>query len=145
MRLVEVTDNNGQVIAPEWLARAEQVHRQLRPQLPADYVGRMRDVFANGARLLVAVSDEQVLGVALWRLIENTYEGLRLYVDDLVTDESQRSRGVGKLLLQHLEQQARALGCAVLALDSGVQRAAAHKFYFREGMHIPSFCFRKNL
>jgi len=145
MRLVEVTDNNGQVIAPEWLARAEQVHRQLRPQLPADYVGRMRDVFANGARLLVAVSDEQVLGVALWRLIENTYEGLRLYVDDLVTDESQRSRGGGKLLLQHLEQQARALGCAVLALDSGVQRAAAHKFYFREGMHIPSFCFRKNL
>lgn len=145
MRLVEVTDSNGQVIAPDWLVRAEQVHRQLRPQLPADYAGRMRDVFANGARLLVAVSDEQVLGVALWRLIENTYEGRRLYVDDLVTDESQRSRGVGKLLLQHLEQQARALGCAVLALDSGVQRAAAHKFYFREGMHIPSFCFRKNL
>lgn len=145
MRLIEVTDNKGQVIAPDWLARAEQVHRQLRPQLPADYAGRMHEVFANGARLLVAVSDEQVLGVALWRLIENTYEGLRLYVDDLVTDESQRSRGVGKLLLQHLEQQARALGCAVLALDSGVQRAAAHKFYFREGMHIPSFCFRKNL
>ncbi|MDR1994295.1 hypothetical protein [Azonexus sp.] len=21
--------------------------------------------------------------------------------------------------------------------------AEAHKFYFREGMHIPSFCFRK--
>jgi len=145
MRLVEITDSNGQVVAPEWLVRAEQVHRQLRPQLPADYAGRMNEVFANGARLLVAVSDEQVLGVALWRLIENTYEGLRLYVDDLVTDESQRSRGIGKLLLQHLEQQARTLGCAVLALDSGVQRAAAHKFYFREGMHIPSFCFRKNL
>ncbi|MGZ8250936.1 MAG: GNAT family N-acetyltransferase [Methylophilaceae bacterium] len=145
MRLVEVTDSNGQVVAPDWLLRAEQVHRQLRPQLPADYAGRMREVFANGARLLVAVNDEQVLGVALWRLIENTYEGLRLYVDDLVTDESQRSRGVGKLLLQHLEQQARTSGCAVLALDSGVQRAAAHKFYFREGMHIPSFCFRKNL
>jgi NAD(P) transhydrogenase subunit alpha len=40
---------------------------------------------------------------------------------------------------------ARRLGCDVLALDSGAQRAQAHKFYFREGMHIPGFCFRKDL
>lgn len=145
MQLVEVTDNSGNVVALDRLISAELVHRQLRPMLPADYVGRMREVFANGARLLVAVNDDQVVGVALWRLVENTYEGLRLYVDDLVTDEQHRSQGVGKLLLQHLEAQARTLGCNVLALDSGVQRAAAHKFYFREGMHIPSFCFRKTL
>ncbi len=145
MQLVEVTDNSGNIIALNWLISAELVHRQLRPMLPADYVGRMREVFANGARLLVAINGDQVVGVALWRLVENTYEGLRLYVDDLVTDELHRSQGVGKLLLQHLEVQARTLGCHVLALDSGVQRAAAHKFYFREGMHIPSFCFRKTL
>lgn len=145
MQLVEVTDNSGNIIALNWLISAELVHRQLRPMLPVDYVGRMREVFANGARLLVAINGDQVVGVALWRLVENTYEGLRLYVDDLVTDELHRSQGVGKLLLQHLEAQARALGCHVLALDSGVQRAAAHKFYFREGMHIPSFCFRKTL
>jgi hypothetical protein len=35
--------------------------------------------------------------------------------------------------------------CDVLALDSGTQRTDAHRFYFREGMVIPSFCFRKNL
>jgi hypothetical protein len=66
-------------------------------------------------------------------------------VDDLVTDEARRSRGVGRALLAHLEEKARKLGCDVLALDSGAQRAAAHKFYFREGMHIPGFCFRKTL
>lgn len=48
-----------------------------------------------------------MIGVALWRLIENTYEGSRLYIDDLVTEESQRSKGVGKLLLNHLEARAR--------------------------------------
>lgn len=124
---------------------AEVVHRQLRSMLPSDYVARMREVFANGARMLVMVNDSQVVSVAIWRLIENTYEGLRLYVDDLVTDEKERSKGIGKLLLQHLESKARLLGCNVLTLDSGVQRIAAHKFYFREGMHIPSFCFRKSL
>ena len=121
------------------------MHRQLRSMLPSDYVARMREVFANGARMLVMVNDSQVVSVAIWRLIENTYEGLRLYVDDLVTDEKERSKGIGKLLLQHLESKARLLGCNVLTLDSGVQRIAAHKFYFREGMHIPSFCFRKSL
>ncbi|MEO8419221.1 MAG: GNAT family N-acetyltransferase [Methylophilaceae bacterium] len=145
MRLVEITDDGGGIVEPLWLIRAEMVHRQLRPQLPLDYLGRMHQVFANGARLMVVVDNERVLGLGLWRLIENTYEGRRLYVDDLVTDESTRSQGVGKLLLQHLEQQARTLGCEVLALDSGVQRVEAHKFYFREGMHIRSFCFRKTL
>jgi len=151
MRVVAVTDDSGSVVEPDWLARAEPVHRQLRPQLPADYAGRMREIFASGARLLVAVEQkqdveqEQVLGVALWRLIENTADGQRLYVDDLVTDEAQRSKGIGKLLLQHLEQQAKDSGCSALTLDSGVQRTSAHHFYFREGMHITSFCFKKKL
>jgi hypothetical protein len=33
----------------------------------------------------------------------------------------------------------------VLALDSGTQRTDAHRFYFREGLVIPAFCFRKTL
>jgi GNAT superfamily N-acetyltransferase len=98
MRLIDVTDSLGAVVEPAWLQRAEGVHRQLRATLPADYAGRLAQVFANGGRLAVAAEGESVAGVALWRL-ENTYEGRRLYVDDLVTDEAQRSRGVGKALL----------------------------------------------
>ncbi|MDK9705293.1 MAG: GNAT family N-acetyltransferase [Sulfuritalea sp.] len=143
--VVEVTGKDGSVVESSWLARAEPVHRQLRSGLPADYVGRLRAVFANGARMSVATEQAAVRGVAVWRVIENTYEGRRLYVDDLVTDEAHRSRGVGRTLLHHLERHARNLQCDVLALDSGTQRTDAHRFYFREGMVIPSFCFRKNL
>ena len=141
--VVEVTAADGSVAAPDWLVRAETVHRQLRPDLPADYVGRLRAVFMNGGRLALAAEDGAVRAVTLWRLIENTYEGRRLYVDDLVTDEAQRSRGFGKVMLDWLQAKAMQLGCDVIALDSGVQRAGAHKFYFREGMFVPSFCFRK--
>ena len=141
--VVEVTGLAGELVGPEWLTRAESVHRQLRPSLPVDYSGRLRQVFANGGRMIVVAEGDAVGAVALWRVIENTYEGRRLYVDDLVTDESARSRGFGKMALDWLEAQARQLGCDVLALDSGVQRSGAHKFYFREGMHIPAFCFRK--
>lgn len=145
MRLVVLNDVAGQLVEPDWLRRAEPVHRQLRSQLPGDYRERLTQVFANGGRMVLVVEDDAVVGLALWRLVENTYEGRRLYVDDLVTDEQRRSQGAGKMLLDWLQTQARTLACDVLALDSGVQRAQAHRFYFREGMHVSSFCFRKAL
>jgi GNAT superfamily N-acetyltransferase len=144
-QIVDVTDDHGKVIAPDWLARAEPVHRQLRERLPVDYAGRLGEIFRSGARMTIVGADGTALGVALWRVIENTYEGRRFYVDDLVTDSAHRSSGVGKFLLGHLEARARQLGCNVLTLDSGTQRTAAHKFYFREGMIIPGFAFRKEL
>jgi GNAT superfamily N-acetyltransferase len=143
--VVDVTGNDGGVAEPAWLGRAEGVHRQLRTGLAADYAGRLRSVFANGARMSVVTEDSEVRGVALWRIIENTHEGRRLHVDDLVTDQAHRSRGIGRILLHHMEQKARELKCDVLALDSGTQRTDAHRFYFREGLVIPAFSFRKIL
>lgn len=145
LRVIAATDDAGALQEPEWLARAERVHRQLRPQLPADYAVRMSAIFAAGARMAVVAVGDVVVSVAVWRIIENTYEGRRLYVDDLVSDENSRSQGSGRLLLGWVEDKARQLGCDVIALDSGVQRAGAHRFYFREGMHIASYCFKKGL
>lgn len=144
-QIVAVTADSGELVAKEWLEKAENVHRQLRPQLPAEYTRRMLEVFRNGARMAVVTEANRVLCIAVWRLIENTYEGRRLYVDDLITDESVRSSGAGKLMLGWLAAKAAWLDCDVLALDSGVQRQRAHQFYFREGMHIPAFSFKKVL
>jgi GNAT superfamily N-acetyltransferase len=145
MRIVAVTDERGAIVEPEWLARAESVHRQLRPLLPTDYRSKMERVFARGGRMCAAVEADRVLGVAVYRISENTFAGVNLYVDDLVTDEGERSKGVGRALLEHLQQLARAAGCETFCLDSGVQRARAHGFYFREGMHITAFNFKKPL
>ena len=145
LALVEVTGAAGEILAPEWLDRAEPVHRQLRDRLPADYARRLGEVFSGGARMTLAVEAAEVRGIAVWRVILNTHEGRRLYVDDLVTDTAHRSRGVGRFLLAGLEARARTHGCSVIALDSGTQRTSAHRFYFREGFVIPSFCFRKSL
>lgn len=145
LQFIEITDNTGKIVQPDWLAHAESVHRQLRTELANDYVAHLAQVFENGAHMTVAISNKQVVGIAVWRVIVNTYEGRRFYVDDLVTDASHRSQGIGHALLANLELLARQHSCDVLTLDSGTQRTRAHAFYFREGMHIPSFCFRKKL
>jgi len=145
MNIIEITDEQGAITAPDWLKKAEAVHRQLRTALPYDYPAKMKRVFADGARMCVATDGADVAGVAVYRMYENTWNGRQLYVDDLVTDEQRRSRGVGRALLGYLEQKARAAGFDSLALDSGVQRQQAHKFYFREGLVVTSFHFDKKL
>lgn len=145
IRIIEITDAAGAIVEPLWLARAEAVHRQLRTDLVADYDAALKNVFAGGGRMVVLAEDDAVRAVAIWRVHENTFNGLQLYVDDLVTDEAARSKGHGGRLLDWLEARARALNCRVLALDSGVQRGRAHAFYFRKGFVIPSFNFRKRL
>ncbi|MCB1888858.1 MAG: GNAT family N-acetyltransferase [Rhodocyclaceae bacterium] len=145
VRIVALCDEAGRIVEPGLVATAEAVHRQLRPMLPADYAGRIAAVCASGARLQAALLGDAVAGLALWRIVENTFEGRRLFVDDLVTDEALRGRGVGKALIGWLAETGRRAGCQVLALESGVQRSRAHAFYFREGLTIPSFSFRKKL
>lgn len=143
MKIVEVFAESGQIVGGAWLARAEGVHRQLRPHLPADYAAKMARVLAD-ARMVLAVDGDTVLGLAVYRWHENTFDGIKFYIDDLVTDESRRSGGVGHALIAHLEAAARKLGVSGLVLDSGTQRTRAHKFYFREGFVITSFNFKKS-
>lgn len=121
------------------------MHRQLRDTLPPDYAGRLGEVFDGGARMTLAVEGDAVRSLAVWRLIENTYEGRRFHIDDLVTDARARSQGAGAWLLAALEEKAVRAGCTVVALESGTQRERAHKFYFGAGYTIPSFSFRKTI
>jgi GNAT superfamily N-acetyltransferase len=98
-----------------------------------------------GYRVTGVFEDGRCTAVAGWRLGHNLHLGRHLYVEDLVTDPRLRSRGHGRALLGHLREVARAEGCAALHLDSGVQRHDAHRFYFREGMHISSHHFTELL
>jgi GNAT superfamily N-acetyltransferase len=145
MTLIDVTDHVGAVTAPAWLAAAEPLHRDLRPQLPPDYAATMARVFEGGGRMIVATQGEAAVGLAVWRVLENTMFGRFLYVDDLVTDATLRSKGVGGALLARCEAIAIEFRCRELVLDSGVQRAQTHRFYFREGLVVRAFNFGKSL
>jgi hypothetical protein len=144
MKVVAVSNAKGEITDARLLASAERVHRQLRPHLE-DYLGRMKQVLAGGAEMAVAVVDGDVAGVTVFRVLEKTHSGRDLYCDDLVTDETKRSTGVGHALMQYMEGVCRERDCDMLSLDSGAQRQQAHKFYFREGMTITSFHFNKPL
>ena len=119
---------------------------QLRPHLDeAGFVEQVRRMNRDGYRLIALEHGGQVRALAGVRVFEMLAYGRLLYVDDLITDADGRSRGYGALLFDRLKAMAVAEDCEAVHLDSGVQRARAHRFYFREGMHIPSYHFSVGL
>jgi GNAT superfamily N-acetyltransferase len=65
----------------------------------------------------------------------------------LVIDETVRSRGVGKLLLQKAEAWAKHAGCKSMSVRSNVKRKRAHEFYEKNGYehYKTQKAFRKNI
>ena len=119
-----------------------EVLRHLRTELT---LPQLREIYAEGygqgLRYTTVDDGGRLVAAAGWRLVACTTAGRRLYIDDLVTDPNVRSSGHGHLLMSELERRAREAGCRVLDLDSGVQRGAAHRFYFRERMTITAYHF----
>jgi GNAT superfamily N-acetyltransferase len=122
------------------------VMAELRPHLAREaFVTTVRAMQKDGLRLACIRDDGRVVAVAGYRVSTNLFCGRHLYVDDLVTAESARSKGHGKALLDWLRAQAVAEDCDVFHLDSGMQRKRAHQFYLREGLEIAGYHFSERL
>jgi GNAT superfamily N-acetyltransferase len=131
---------------PRLEAEVLAVLRELRPHLTAEsFASVYEEGYGQGLRYLAAFEGDRCVGAAGWRVMVTTDTLRKLYVDDLVTKASHRSRGVGQALLAHLGERASEGGCQVLDLDSGVQRADAYRFYMREGFVITSFHFVRRI
>ena len=128
----------------EEIAKLCPVLLQLRPQYDtASLTEQIRLQRKEGYQLAWVEDDDsgEVLCVAGFVIGNKLAWKKHLYVDDLVSDDSNRSRGAGKLILDWLKNHASEQGCEQLHLDSGVTRYRAHRFYLREGLFISSHHF----
>ncbi len=133
------------------LARSEaeiracyRVMSQLRTHLgPDEFLDRVRRQESEGYRLAFIEMDGRPVTVAGYRFLHQLVVGKVLYVDDLVTDETLRSTGLGSRMLRWLLKEARREGCQNLELDSATHRKDTHRFYEREGMDLTSFHFKQ--
>jgi len=124
------------------IAACYPVIRVLRPHLAEDsFLSRIRRQENAGYRLAFVLEPDGVVAIAGFRVGENLAWGRFLYLDDLATRPSHRSKGHGAKLLSWHKEYAIKEGCLPLHLDSGMQRKAAHRFYEREGMAMAGFHF----
>jgi GNAT superfamily N-acetyltransferase len=130
----------------EQIGRCCSVMRELRPHIKAiDFAARVLKQQKEGYQLAFLEQDGVVRSVAGFRIFNLLFSSRTLYIDDLVTHDSDRSRGFGASLFDWLTERAKEQGCEHLTLDSGVQRFAAHRFYLNRGMDITSHHFQLKL
>lgn len=129
------------------IAATFAVVKQLRQHIDQEtYLPMIQGLMrTEGLKLLVIAEQEEVLGVASYRVMNMLYCGRILYVDDLVVEARARSKGLGTRLLASLKQEGLTLGCNEIQLISRVIREQAHRFYYREGFGIECFHFRNRL
>jgi GNAT superfamily N-acetyltransferase len=137
MRTIQIATTDDEI------NRCFPVMHQLRPTLLAEeFVSRIKVQQAEGYQLAFLEEDGAVASVAGFRLQTLLWSGRSLYVDDLVTDAAQRSKGHGEAMLAWLIALAREADCTTFMLDSGTHRHEAHAFYFRNGLRISDFHFK---
>ncbi|MBV8082462.1 MAG: GNAT family N-acetyltransferase [Candidatus Eremiobacteraeota bacterium] len=99
-------------------------------------------------RGLVAVLGDRTVGYAeLHARPSSIGDYQQAWLAIMAVDERVRGSGIGARLQAAVEHEARMLGCAEIALESSMQRNAAHAFYRAQGYaeHRPAMRFRKSL
>ena len=78
-----------------------------------------------------------VLFAPLMRIIDSISDG-DFYLQAIAVDKELRGDGLGSVLMDHLEERARASGSARLSLDVSARNEGARRFYERRGMAVTS-------
>ncbi|AST91011.1 MULTISPECIES: GNAT family N-acetyltransferase [Sutcliffiella] len=124
----------------EWLA-AFPVINELRIHLNQktyfDFLCSMRE---EGYRMFALYENNKIVAVAGVTIKTNFYYGKHVFVYDLVTQSTHRSKGYGEQLLSYIHEFARDSGCGMVALESGLARVDAHRFYETK-MGYEKFCY----
>ncbi len=99
--------------------------------LPAGYVRGFHAMTAQGGRLLLATIDGAVVGCLQFNVLHGvSQQGMSVaQVEGVRVDSARRGAGIGRALMQHAIDQARAAGCGQMQLTSRADRTEAPAFY----------------
>ena len=109
-----------------------------------DYYGRIKN--DDRYKTFVALENAKVVG-----FISSvcSYEIGRqvgfMHITGLAVQKEKHNRGIGRKLLEHMENYAKDKGISSIVLNSGLQRVSAHAFYQQNGYNKGSWCFSKRI
>lgn len=109
--------------------------------------GRLDRLASNpGAVALLAVRGDSIVGLATMHVISPiNRERDVAWLTTLVVDEAARGTGIGRALVDAVEDRARAAGCERLSVTTHENRPDAHVFYARIGFEYTGRRFGKTL
>ena len=113
------------------IIKAFPVMKQLRTHLDENtYLELVIDAQENDKYKMFALLDnDEIVAVIGFKPMITLSSGRFIWVCDLVTDTTIRSKGYGEKLLTYVHEWAKENNYESVALSSGLQRTDAHRFY----------------
>ena len=98
-------------------------------------------------RIYIATHSGNVVGTFALMIMDNLGHlgATSAIVEDVAVSPSSQGQGVGKAMMQHAMELARAAGCYKLVVSSGKNRADAHEFYKSLGWEQHGISFKVSL
>jgi GNAT superfamily N-acetyltransferase len=120
--------------------------RFLYPNLSAEkYEGYLSEMIPHNYTQIGVFENNICLGITGCWSATKLWTGKYLEIDNFVVHPEHRSKGIGKMLTEYIEQKALTLGCSSIVLDAYTENFAAHRFYYNQGYGPRGFHFLKVL
>jgi len=87
-------------------------------------------------QVLVAADEGQIIGMALYYLTFSTWKGKMMYLEDFVVNEKYRRTGVGELIWEALQEDAKNQKCILLKWQVLDWNEPAVNFYRKQNATI---------
>ena len=120
--------------------------RFLYPNLSAEkYEKYLSEMIPHNYTQIAVFEKDVCLGITGCWSATKLWTGKYLEIDNFVVHPEHRSKGIGKMLTEYIEQKALDLDCSSIVLDAYTENFAAHRFYYNQGYGPRGFHFVKIL
>lgn len=120
--------------------------RFLYPNITLEkYQSFLSEMVPHNYTQIAVFENEVCLGITGCWSATKLWTGKYLEIDNFVVHPEHRSKGIGKILTDYIEQKALDLGCSSIVLDAFTGNFGAHRFYYNQGYGPKGFHFVKVL
>ncbi|TGD58767.1 GNAT family N-acetyltransferase [Flavobacterium humi] len=123
-----------------------QVMKHLYPKLTlAKYQLYLQDMVPHNYKQVAIFEKEVCVGISGYWTGTKLWCGKYIELDNFIVSPDHRSKGIGKIITDYINDKAEEIGCTNIVLDAFTTNFAAHRFYYNQGYGPKGFHFVKIL
>ena len=136
--MVEVKTIEPKDLSEHLTKELEVLLKQHVSNFPVLDIKKLEGIINSGySYVFIAQNTEgKIVGTVTLLHVPKLDKNYKTLIEDLVVDESERGKGIGKMLMKAVETKARQLGAVEISLTSKPHRVAANNLYKSLGYKV---------